>query len=65
MPLDRVGQVELDGAAAVRELELAEWQFVALVGGVGGHGEGGREAGVVEGEGARGGGRVHHDELVT
>ena len=51
MPLERVGHVELDGAAAVGKLEGAEGEFVALVGGIGGQGEGGREAGVVEGEG--------------
>ena len=56
--------MELDGTAPVHELEFSEGEVASLVGRVGREGEGGRETGVIEGGAARGGGRIHHDELV-
>ena len=56
--------MELDGTAPVYEIEFREGKVASFVGRVGGEGERGREAGVVEGGAARGGGRVDHDELV-
>ena len=41
--------MELDGSAPVCEIEFGEGKVAAFVGGVGRKGEGGREAGVIEG----------------
>ena len=64
-PLHRVGHLEAHGGAPVHEVEFLEGEGAALVGGVGGDGEGRREARVVEGGAAGGGGRVDDDELVA
>ena len=64
-PLHGVGDLEADCAGAVHEVELLEGESAALVGGVGGEGQRGRQASVIEGGAAGGGGRIDDDELVA